>query len=82
MISLSVDAQAAQPMDFVKKNGLRWVQGFLGEMQKSPVPDLYGVDGIPAVFLIGPDGKILARDLRGPDMDQAVTEALAPRGAN
>jgi len=82
MISLSVDAQAAQPLDFAKKNGLRWVQGFLGESEKSPVPDLYGVDGIPAVFLIGPDGKIVARDLRGPAIGQAVTDALSPRGAH
>ena len=82
MISLSVDAQAAQPLAFAQKNGLHWVQGFLGESEKSPVPDLYGVDGIPAVFLIGPDGKILARDLRGPAIDRAITEALAPHGAN
>jgi peroxiredoxin len=82
MISLSVDAQAAQPLDFAKKNGIQWIQGFLGEWQKSPIPDLYGVDGIPAIFLIGPDGKIVARDLRGPDIDQAITHALAPHGAN
>jgi peroxiredoxin len=81
MISLSVDAQAAQPIDFVKKNGLQWTQGFLGEWQKSPVSDQYGVEGIPEIFLIGPDGTILARDLRGAAIDQAITEALAPRGA-
>ena len=82
MISLSVDAQAAQPIDFAKKNDIHWIQGFLGEWQKSPVPDLYGVEGIPAIFLIGPDGKIVARDLRGPAIDAAITEALAPHGAN
>jgi len=81
MVSLSVDAQAAQPIDFAKKNDLHWTQGFLGEWQKSPVPDQYGVEGIPEIFLIGPDGKIMARDLRGPEIDQAVTEALAPHGA-
>jgi peroxiredoxin len=82
MMSLSVDAQAAQPIDFAKKNDIRWIQGFLGEWQKSPVPDLYGVEGIPAIFLIGPDGKIVARDLRGPAIDQAISAALAPHGAN
>jgi peroxiredoxin len=81
MISLSVDAQAAQPVDFAKKNGIHWIQGFLGEWQKSPVPDQYGVEGIPEIFLIGPDGRIIARDLRGADIDQAVTEAMSPRGA-
>jgi peroxiredoxin len=82
MISLSVDAQVAQPIDFAKKNDIKWIQGFLGEWQKSPVPDQYGVEGIPEIFLIGPDGKIMARDLRGPEVDAAVTEALAPHGAN
>jgi peroxiredoxin len=82
MISLSVDAQAAQPVDFAKKNDIHWIQGFLGDWQKSTVPDQYGVEGIPAIFLIGPDGKIVARDLRGPAIDQAITEALAPHGAN
>ena len=81
MVSLSVDAQAAQPIDFAKKNDIHWIQGFLGEWQKSPVPDLFGVEGIPEIFLIGPDGKIVARDLRGPEIDAAVTEALAPHGA-
>jgi len=82
MVSLSVDAQVAQPIDFAKKNDIKWIQGFLGEWQKSPVPDQYGVEGIPEIFLIGPDGKIMARDLRGPEVDAAVTEALAPHGAN
>jgi thiol-disulfide isomerase/thioredoxin/5-hydroxyisourate hydrolase-like protein (transthyretin family) len=81
MVSLSVDAKPAQPIDFAKKNGIQWIQGFLGEAQKSPVTDLYGVEGIPAIFLIGPDGKILARDLRGAEIDQAVTDAMAPHGA-
>jgi peroxiredoxin len=82
MMSLSVDAQAAQPIDFAKKNDIKWIQGFLGEWQKSPVPEMYGVEGIPAIFLIGPDGKIVARDLRGADIDRAITDALAPHGAN
>ena len=76
MISLSVDAQAAQPIDFARKNGIHWTQGFLGEWEQSPVPPLYGVEGIPAIFLIGPDGKIVARDLRGPEIENAITQAL------
>jgi hypothetical protein len=82
MMSLSVDAKAQQPIDFAKKNDIHWIQGFLGEWQQSPVPDLYGVEGIPSIFLIGPDGKILAKDLRGQAVDDAITEALAPHGAN
>ena len=38
--------------------------------------DTYGVDGIPQIMLIGPDGTILARDLRGPQIEEAVKNAL------
>jgi len=38
--------------------------------------DLYGIDGIPHIMLVGPDGTILNRDLRGDDIEAAVSEAL------
>ncbi|MGD1085173.1 MAG: carboxypeptidase regulatory-like domain-containing protein [Verrucomicrobiota bacterium] len=76
MMSLSLDAQPAQPADFARKNEIHWIQGFLGDWDNSPVPEMYGVDGIPAIFLIAPDGKIVARDLRGPDIEAAILRAL------
>ena len=44
--------------------------------QKIPT-DLYGIQGIPHIILFGPDGTILKRNLRGPDIRKAVAEALA-----
>ncbi len=38
--------------------------------------DTYGVQGIPQIMLIGPDGTILARDLRGAAIEEAIIEAL------
>ncbi|MBP9637894.1 MAG: TlpA family protein disulfide reductase, partial [Bacteroidaceae bacterium] len=32
----------------------------------------YGINGIPHIILFGPDGTILARDLRGEGMKQTV----------
>ena len=41
-----------------RKNGLRWTQGFLGRLEpKTKDPEAYGVNGIPAIWLIGPDGQ-------------------------
>jgi peroxiredoxin len=76
IVSLSLDPEAAAPRDYASKNGLAWTQGFLGDWSDSDVPDRYGVDGIPAIFLIGPDGKIVARDLRGDAIKTAVAKAL------
>ena len=37
----------------------------------------FDIDGIPLVILFGPDGNIIARDLRGEEIEKAVAEALA-----
>ena len=36
----------------------------------------FEIDSIPLVILFGPDGNILARDLRGEDIQKAIEEAL------
>jgi peroxiredoxin len=79
MISLSLDNDAKTPQDFVKKRGFKWRQGFLGEWSKAKLPDQYGVQGIPSFFLISPDGRFLAKDMRGPAIRAAVEKALSVR---
>jgi thiol-disulfide isomerase/thioredoxin len=76
MVSLSLDDNPAAPIDFARKNEIKWIQGFLGKWSDSKVTPLYGVEGIPSIFLIGPDGKIVARDLRGEAIKEAVGNAL------
>jgi thiol-disulfide isomerase/thioredoxin len=76
MVSLSLDPEASAPLKFAAKNDTGWTQGFLGDWSKSDVPERFGVEGIPAIFLIGPDGKIVARDLRGEAIKNAVAKAL------
>ena len=79
MISLSLDPNRASPEKFVKDNGIGWTQVFLGEWSKDEVTPNYGVFSIPSIFLIGPDGKVLAADLRGPKIKEAVAAALASK---
>lgn len=38
--------------------------------------ETYGVRGIPQIMLIAPDGTILARDLRGAAIEEAIIDAL------
>lgn len=38
---------------------------------------LYGIQSIPATVLVGPDGKILARNLRGKDLENKLKEIFA-----
>ena len=76
MVGLSLDPKESAPRDYAKKNDLGWVQGFLGEWSKTDLPKQYGVEGIPAIFLIGPDGKIVSTGLRGPAIKSSIQAAL------
>jgi peroxiredoxin len=77
MISLSLDPEPAAPRKFVSSQGIAWTQDFLGDMSKDKVTRSYGVFSIPAIFLIGPDGKVLTANLRGSKIKEAVAAALA-----
>jgi peroxiredoxin len=74
IISLSLDERADVLSRFVKDDELPWLQGIVGP--ESPVVTAYGATAIPATFLIDPDGRILARDLRGKQAEEAVAKAL------
>jgi thiol-disulfide isomerase/thioredoxin len=76
MVGLSLDGEPTAPQKYAEQNRLGWVQGFLGPWSGTPVPEAYGITGIPSVWLIGPDGRVVAKDLRGPAVKAAVEQAL------
>jgi len=78
MISLSLDTDQDAPRKFAKEKKTAWIQGFLGDWSQDNVTKAYGVDGIPEMFLVGPDGRIVARGMRGVAIKQAVERALGP----
>jgi thiol-disulfide isomerase/thioredoxin len=76
MISLSLDKERDKPIKFVQTKNIPWPQAFLGEWSNDTVTQTYGVWGIPQICLIGPDGRIIARDLRGSKIKQVVASIL------
>jgi thiol-disulfide isomerase/thioredoxin len=76
MVGLSLDESTKAPEQYAAKNGLRWAQAFLGRGGTSTATTDFGVQGIPSIWLIGPDGKVLAKDLRGESIKAAVAAAL------
>lgn len=76
MISLSLDQNTSLPKQFAQTHDIKWVQGYLGDWSKDTVTKDYNVRGIPSIFLIGPDGKIIAQNLRGEAIKSAIGSAL------
>jgi peroxiredoxin/protocatechuate 3,4-dioxygenase beta subunit len=79
MVSLSLDPNVDAPKKFAQDKGIQWVQGFLGDWSKDKVTKDYAVYGIPSIFLIGPDGKVIAQNLRDTRIREAVGSALGAR---
>lgn len=57
----------------VKEEGITWAQIFDTEGKAT---DFYGIEGIPQIMLISPDGKIVKRNLRGEYMIKTVENTL------
>lgn len=58
----------------VKKDGMPWTQVSDLKGFKSDAAVMYGVSAIPSNFLIDPSGKIIARNLRGEELDKKLGE--------
>lgn len=43
---------------------------------QSPVVELYAIESIPQNFLLDPEGRIIAKDLRGEELHQKLAEVL------
>ncbi len=77
MINLCLDESPNRAMHVVEKNQLNWAQGFLGDWYKSSVREAWGVQKIPATFLVSAEQKIISKNLDGPEIKAAVEAALA-----
>ena len=76
IVSISSDRPGAKKawLNAIHHDGLTWTQ--LSDLQysNSKVANLYAVKGIPQNFLIDPDGKIIAKNLRGEDLDNKLAQ--------
>ncbi|GAA4805014.1 TlpA disulfide reductase family protein [Olivibacter ginsenosidimutans] len=60
----------------IKDDGLTWNHVSDLQFWNNAAAKLYGVRGIPANFLIDPQGKIIAKNLRGEDLQNKLQELL------
>ncbi|RBQ12058.1 peroxiredoxin family protein [Pedobacter miscanthi] len=80
VIGISVDGKSYGSkkswINAVKQDGMRWIQLLDSVNGDHPASKLYNVNAIPRNFLIDPTGKIIAKDLRGDDLQRKVTSIL------
>lgn len=74
IVGLSFDQKHDAWTGAIAKLGLPWHH--LSDLKgwKSLAASTYGINAIPATLLFGPDGKIVAADLRGEDLTKKLEE--------
>jgi len=76
IVGISLDSDKEKLTAFIKKNNVAWPQYFDGKGWQSKLGEKYGINSIPATYLLDKEGKILAKDLRGEALDKAVEQAV------
>jgi thiol-disulfide isomerase/thioredoxin len=77
IIGVSLDQDKTQMLSFTKDENMNWQQFFDGQRWENKLAVKYGIQAIPATYLLDGKGKIIGKDLRGEDLEQAVASALA-----
>ncbi len=76
ILGVSLDTDEAKWQSAVKTDNLSWTQvSDLGGW-KSGIVALYGIEAIPANFLLDPEGKVIATNLTGAKLETTLSEVL------
>ncbi len=79
IIGVSLDEDQLKLSGFTARYQMRWPQFCDGTMWKSKLAVKYGVNTLPANYLLDAEGKIIAKNLRGSQLEEAVAAALAKK---
>ncbi len=79
-VGISLDRDKAKLAAFVKQRQMGWVHTFSGKGWDDPTVRAYGVRGIPSIWVVGKDGKVVSDKARG-QLARVLDKALAAPAA-
>jgi len=75
-VSLDREGQKDKWLEAIETDKLTWVHVSNLKFWQDPIAVQYGIQSIPATLLLGADGKIIAKNLRGNELREKVSELL------
>jgi peroxiredoxin len=76
VLGVSLDRAREPWVQAIKDDGLVWTQVSDLKFWQNEVAQKYKIESIPQNFLIDPNGKIVGKNLRGPDLEAKLCELL------
>ena len=75
-VSLDREGQKDRWLKAIEDDQLTWHHVSNLKFWQDPIAKLYNVRSIPATFILDADGKIIAKNLRGPALENKIAELL------
>ncbi|WP_316836684.1 TlpA disulfide reductase family protein [Pedobacter nutrimenti] len=76
VLGVSLDSNKESWLKAITADGLTWTHVSDLKGWANAAAAEYGVKAVPASFLIGPDGKVVGRDLRGEALNKKLAELM------
>lgn len=76
VVGISLDKDKSKWLKAIADDNLTWTHLSDLKYWDSKIPALYGVRGIPANVLLGPDGVIIAKNITGEDLHKKLEEVI------
>lgn len=76
MLGVALDDKQDQIQRYTEAHAIKWVNTRLEGASKATTTEAWGVDSLPASFLVGPDGFIAGRNIKPDRMKSTIEEAL------
>ena len=76
---VSLDQDKSRWLEAIQKDGITWPQVSDLKYWECEAAKLYAVEGIPYTVLLDKEGKIIAKNLRGVELEKAIEKALSQK---
>jgi len=76
VFGVSVDEEKADWVKAIRQDKLKYTQVMAGSALNNKTTQKYGVELIPATFLLDKSGKIVAMDIDGKELENKIKELL------
>lgn len=74
--AMKLEAAKKKMLEFTVKNGMPWPQYFDGKWWKNDYAVKFGIDAIPAMFLLDQNGTIVSTEARGEKLEAELKRLL------
>ncbi len=82
IVGISLDENPEQLAAFLKEQQIAWPTLFPANPEErgwnNPLARYYGITGIPAVFLVNQEGKVVSLNARGEELGELLAKLLGP----